>query len=113
MQPLLNMVITTCDSQAAAEKIASTLVQESLAACVSILPGVLSFYQWQGQLQREKELVLLIKCPPESYAVLEQRLQEIHPYDVPEIIALPVVKGLPAYLNWVNEQSELDINDKT
>ena len=100
---LLSLVITTCPSQASAEEIASTLVRENLAACVSVLPGVKSFYQWQGQLQQDNELVLLIKCPSDRYLVLEQRLQTIHPYDIPEIIALPVEKGLSAYLDWACE----------
>lgn len=98
-QPLV--VFCTCPDQASAERIATTVVEERLAACVNILPGLTSIYRWQGQAQRDTELLLLLKTQDEVYPLLEVRIRELHPYDVPEIIALPVRMGSSAYLDWI------------
>lgn len=98
-QPL--MVFCTCPDQASAEQIAATVVEERLAACVSILPGLTSIYRWQGHMQRDAELLLLIKTRGAVYHLLEERICELHPHEVPEILVLPVQKGLATYLDWV------------
>lgn len=104
------MVICNVPDENTATHIAHVLVQESLAACVNILPACRSVYCWEGALQESSEFPLLIKTIPAGYARLQQRLLELHPYDVPEIIALPVAQGLPAYLTWVS-QSLLSSDD--
>ena len=98
------LVLCTCPPEAA-ERLASALVEEQLAACVNVLPGIQSVYRWQGALERSAETLLLAKTTAERYPALETRLRELHPYDLPEIIALPVERGLPGYLAWVSEQS--------
>jgi len=98
----LQLVLSTCPADYA-QGLADALVTEGLAACVNILPGLRSVYQWKGELCRESESLLLIKTTSAAYPVLEARLSELHPYDVPEIIALPVQTGLAGYLDWVQQ----------
>lgn len=95
------VVYCTCPDLATAERIAETLVDERLAACVNIIPGLTSIYRWQGQIQRDAELLLIIKTRNMLYPLLEARIRELHPYAVPEIIALPIQSGSAAYLNWI------------
>lgn len=95
------IVITNCPDEETANAIALAVVEERLAACVNILPRVQSIYRWQGSVESAAEIPLLIKTSSRHYPALEARITALHPYDVPEIIALPVVRGLPAYLNWV------------
>lgn len=99
MEPLL--IITNCPDEEVANAIALAVVEEKLAACVNILPRVQSVYRWQGAVESASEIPLLIKSTAENYPALEQRIAELHPYEVPEIIALPITHGLPAYLNWL------------
>jgi periplasmic divalent cation tolerance protein len=98
-QPLV--IYCTCPDQATAERIAETLVDERLAACVNLVPGLTSIYRWQGQIQRDAEWLLIIKTRRTVYSLLEARLRELHPYEVPEIIALPIQAGLADYLDWI------------
>ncbi len=102
-QPLL--VYCACPDQATAERIAATLVDERLAACVNLLPGATSLYRWQGQIQRDAETLLMIKTRSAVYRLLETRISELHPYEVPEIIALPIQAGSAHYLNWIVENT--------
>ncbi|EOA02837.1 MULTISPECIES: divalent-cation tolerance protein CutA [Herbaspirillum] len=102
-QPLL--VLANVPDQALAEKIATALVEQGLAACVNILAPVSSVYRWQGKMQRESEIPLLIKTTQARYQELERTILQLHPYDVPEIIALPVTAGLPAYLAWMQDET--------
>ena len=95
------LVITNCPDEAAANAIALAVVEARLAACVNILPRVQSVYRWQGAVESATEIPLFIKSTAAGYPALEALIRERHPYDVPEIIALPVTQGLPAYLNWV------------
>ena len=95
------LVFTTLPDATQAHAIAQTLVAEGLAACVSQQAPCTSVYRWQGKIEHATEVPLFIKTTPEQYAQLQQRLTELHPYDVPEIIAVPVTQGLPAYLDWV------------
>ena len=95
------LLLSACADAATAEQIATALVEEGLAACVTLLPGARSVYRWQGRLERADECVLLIKARAADYPALERRLLELHPYAVPELLALPVLAGNPAYLAWL------------
>lgn len=95
------LVFTNLPDRAAAERLADMLVEKQLAACVNILAPCRSIYRWKGAVQRDEEHPMLIKTTAERYAALEQALRAGHPYELPEIIALPVERGLPAYLQWV------------
>jgi periplasmic divalent cation tolerance protein len=80
---------------------AKTLVEEKLAACANILPQVESIYHWKGKIETGAEVMVLFKTTRERYAEFEQRLRALHPYEVPEIVALELTAGLPAYLDWI------------
>ncbi len=95
------LAFCTCPDESVALSLAETLVGEGLAACVNLLPGVRSIYVWQGKMQRDAEVLLLIKTTASRFPELAARLRELHPYDLPEIMAVSVRHGLPDYLNWV------------
>ncbi len=97
----IRLVITNCPDEETANRIALAVVEAKLAACVNILPRVQSIYRWQGAVESAAEVPLLIKTTAAAYPALEAAIRESHPYDVPEIIALPITAGLPAYLNWL------------
>jgi periplasmic divalent cation tolerance protein len=99
------LVLTTCPNAESAELIANTLVSERLAACVSQISGVLSTYIWEGQLQHEREFQLVIKTTQGQWATLAERLKSLHPYEVPELIAIPVCAGSQSYLDWVRQNT--------
>jgi periplasmic divalent cation tolerance protein len=96
------VVLCSCPTADSAADISHKLVEEGLAACINIIDGVQSIYLWDDHIQDEKETLLIIKTGEDRYSKLESRLEELHPYDVPEIVALPVSRGLPGYLKWVN-----------
>lgn len=98
------IVITNTPDQACAERIARDLVERGLAACVNILAPCTSLYRWQGVLEQTQEVPLLIKTGAAGYDALETALRGLHPYELPEIVAVRVERGLPAYLEWVVEQ---------
>ena len=102
---MIRIVLTTIDSAAAARELAEALVLERLAACVNIIPEVLSVYKWEGRLEETSEFLLLIKTTDECLPALTDRIAELHSYDLPEIVALKVEQGLPDYLNWVVNQT--------
>ena len=102
-QPLV--VYCTCPDQTTAERIAEALVAERLAACANIVPGLISIYRWQGQVRRETELLLIIKTRGVVYSLLEARIRELHPYEVPEIVALPIQAGAAEYLGWLADST--------
>ncbi len=83
--------------------LARTLVDEGLAACVNIVPGVRSIYRWEGKIQEDDELLCLIKTRPAIFDRVRRRILELHPYDVPEILAFTVDEGSPAYLDWLRD----------
>jgi periplasmic divalent cation tolerance protein len=95
------LVLTNLPDRAAAERIAEALIGQQLAACVNILAPCRSVYRWKGAVQHDEEHPMLIKTTAERYPALEQALRAAHPYELPEIIAVPVERGLPAYLAWV------------
>ncbi len=97
------VVLVTCPKRTVAERIARRLVSEGLAACVNVVPGLTSTYRWQGKICRDSELLLIIKTRRKLLQTLIDRVRALHPYTVPEVIALPLVGGSPAYLAWVED----------
>ncbi|MDR3323052.1 MAG: divalent-cation tolerance protein CutA [Zoogloeaceae bacterium] len=102
--PLL--VITHLPDAATAERLATLLVENGLAACVNLLAPCRSVYRWQGRLETAAEIPLFIKTRADRYEALQTAIRDLHPYDLPEIIALPIIDGLPAYLDWVHRETE-------
>lgn len=98
------VVFTNLPDSESAFNLARELVQLRLAACVNVLPAVTSFYRWEGREERAAEAAVMIKSTDERYAALEAAIRERHPYSVPEILAWPVTHGLPAYLQWVEDE---------
>ncbi len=99
-------VFSTVDSRKVADEIAGTLVRERLAACAQVTGPVESTYWWKGKVETSKEWLILIKTSASKLNSLIERLKEIHPYDVPEIIAHEIVSGNPEYLGWIKEVTE-------
>lgn len=91
----------TCPDADSAARIARALVEERLAACVQVVPGLVSTYRWDGAVRQAAEVLLLIKTTRERFEALKSRLPALHPYESPELVATDVVDGLPAYLAWV------------
>jgi periplasmic divalent cation tolerance protein len=101
------VVLITVPDEEEAASLATILVDERFAACVNIVNGMRSVYRWKGELFDEPECLLIVKTVSDNFAALEARVRELHGYEVPEIIALPVVKGFGAYLDWVEENTRL------
>lgn len=99
------LVLSTCPDQDSAEAIATALVEGAHAACVNIVPGLTSVYPWQGRIEREGEVLLLAKTTAEAYPRVEETVRRLNPNDLPEIIALPIERGLSGYLDWVSQQT--------
>lgn len=100
------IVLTSCPDTEVADRLARTLVEQKLAACVNRLPAVNSVYRWQGAVERAIEVPLLIKSTRERLPEIQEAIRALHPYEVPEIVAIPVVAGLPAYLRWVVDETQ-------
>ncbi len=96
------LIMNTCPDPKTAGHIAEKLVHNKLAACVHIQPAGLSIYRWQGKIESTEENLLLIKSHEDKYPEVEKMIQKLHPYELPEIIAVPITKGLPDYLSWLN-----------
>ena len=96
------ITLCTCPDKDTAEKIAHLLVNDKLAACVNILPGMTSVYRWHEQVESAQEHLLLIKANKSSYQAIETAIKKHHPYELPEIIAVAVENGLPEYLHWID-----------
>ena len=96
-------VLSTCPDLPTAHTIAEGLLKKDLAACVNLIPNMVSLYKWQGQIEQAAEVQLFIKTDEINLPKVESFICELHPYDVPEIIALDISKGHPAYLNWLAE----------
>jgi len=99
------VVLITVPSEEDAANIGYTLVAEKLAACVNIVEGIRSIYAWQGEVHDEPECLLVVKTVAENFDALAERVKELHSYEVPEIIALPILKGSTEYLDWVWENT--------
>lgn len=98
------MVLTTCGSEDAAEKLARSIVEHKLGACAQI-SGIVSHYTWQGTLERDEEFRIVIKTRTELYRRLEQFIVDNHDYDVPQVVMVPITGGLGGYLGWIDEQT--------
>ena len=95
------LVLSTCPGSISAKKIAQDLINEKLAACVNIVPDVQSWFRWVGKVDSANEHMLVIKTTTDVYDALEKRIQSLHPYELPEIIAVPIHTGLAGYLDWI------------
>ena len=100
------IVLCTVPDQDTAEEIANILIADKLAACVNILQGMTSVYRWEDRIEQSEELLLVIKTGSASYRSLQAKIIDLHPYELPEVIAVPVQEGLPAYLDWVIQSTE-------
>jgi len=99
------LVVTTLPDAAAARILAAALIEQRLAACINILAPCTSVFRWQGQVEAATEVPLLIKTSASRYAELEAAIRAHHPYELPEIVAVPIASGLPAYLGWIAEET--------
>ena len=99
------VILCTAPDADCAERIAEALVAEQLAACVNLVPGLRSIYRWEGKVQRDAEVLLLIKAPRARFDDIAARVKALHPYSVPELIALPIDAGSPDYLAWLMEST--------
>lgn len=99
----ISVVLVTVANDQEASTIARTLVEERLAACVQILPTIRSIYHWRGEIFDEQERLLIMKTASAGFPALCERVRELHPYEVPEIVSIPITEGLPDYLRWVLE----------
>jgi len=104
MEPLL--VLTNLPDDASAEKLAHALIESRAAACVNVLAACRSIYRWQGRVETAMEIPLLIKTTRAAYPRVEEIIRVQHPYDVPELIAIPITLGLPDYLDWLATETE-------
>jgi len=99
------VILVTTSSQEEGLNIARALVDSRLAACVNMIPGLRSIYRWKGKIWDEGELLLLIKTQTALFEKVEGKIKEIHSYEVPEIIAIPIIRGFETYLNWLEEST--------
>ncbi len=99
------MALTTFPADGDVERFAATLVEEKLAACINVLPPMRSIYAWRGTIERADERQLLIKTRTVAVPQLERRIKELHPYDVPEFLVIPILDGSPDYLSWLAAES--------
>lgn len=99
------LVLVTTGSQEEAERMARALVDSSLAACVNVVPGLRSIYRWEGKICDEGEFLLLVKTRMALFRQVEATIKEIHSYEVPEIIGIPIIQGSETYLDWLNEST--------
>ncbi|AHC51596.1 dihydroorotate dehydrogenase [Sulfolobus acidocaldarius SUSAZ] len=104
------LVLTTTNTMESANKIAKTLVDERVAACVNIVPYIKSYYVWEGKTTADDEILLLIKSHSSMTQKLIQRIKELHPYKIPEIIIINFNEGFDKYLDWIKESVTLDEN---
>ncbi len=110
MPTSLLLILTTAPDQETATLLAKSLVEQRLAACVNILPQVTSVYAWEGKLELSGETLLLIKSTRDNYTAVETALRARHPYELPEILAVPVEQGLQGYLDWVERCTDIDFS---
>lgn len=99
------LVFCNCPNLETAKKIARTLIEEHLAACINCVPGLLSVYRWQNQIEEQAEVLLLIKTSQTRFQALKARILALHPYELPEIVAVDVSAGHPPYLDWVTSET--------
>jgi periplasmic divalent cation tolerance protein len=100
------LALSTFPDEETARRIARQLVTENFAACANILPAIDSIYRWQGKIENGREVIVFFKTPDNRRAAFQEKLRALHPYEVPEIIFIPVTAGLPEYLRWVTENCD-------
>ena len=88
-----------------ADLIATTLIDEKLAACINVLPKMKSIYRWEDSIQRDEELLMIIKTQSSKFNIIEQKIKELHEYSLPEIIAVPIIAGSSEYIQWINNET--------
>lgn len=103
------IALSTCPDEQTASRIAAKLVENQLAACVNIIPAIQSVYRWQGKIEQDNEVLLIIKTRKDVFSQLELLIGEYHPYELPEIVAVPIDTGLKEYLNWIDESLDIII----
>ena len=108
MSPQSMLIVSTLPDRAAAETVAAALVQRQAAACVNIMSPCSSVYRWKGAVEQAEEIPVFIKTTDDRYGLVERIIRELHPYELPEIIALPIQGGLPAYLEWVMAETRAE-----
>ena len=101
----------TCDSEDEAQAIAGTIVEERLAACANVIPGMTSVYRWEGRIEQGAETVLIFKTQAALVERLTARVRSLHSYDCPCVVALPVAGGNPAFLDWIAAETDADTSD--
>lgn len=101
----VHVILVTAPDLEVGERLGTALVEERLAACANLVPSVTSIYRWQGRLEKAQEVLVILKTTEERAAALRERVAELHPYDVPEVLHLPVLEGHEPYLAWVREES--------
>ena len=106
MKTGIYVTLVTAPGEEAAADLARTLVSESLAACVNIIPAVRSFYRWEGEIQDDSEVLMIIKTSGAVYSTMQKRILELHPYSNPEVVAFEVEEGSDNYLSWVNSETK-------
>jgi len=99
-------VFVSCESRSQAKSMVDSLLEDQIIACAQILPGVESFYHWHGQTVQSSECLLLLKSHRDHFKTIETKIKKLHTYEVPEIIAVPIMDGSKEYLNWINEQTK-------
>jgi periplasmic divalent cation tolerance protein len=105
------LVLTNLPDRASAQRVAQALIESHAAACVNILAECSSVYRWQGKVETANEIPLLAKTTPQAYPRLEATIRAHHPYELPEIVAVPLVAGLPGYLQWVEQETHGSANE--
>jgi periplasmic divalent cation tolerance protein len=103
------LVFTNLPDRESASRLAEALVEQRLAACVNVLGGCTSVFRWEGAIERAEEIPVLIKTRAARYAEVEALIKSLHPYELPEVVAVPVVRGLPDYLDWVTAETAIPI----
>ncbi len=96
------IIFCTCPNDETAQNIATTLVEKQLVACANIIPGITSVYRWQDKVASEQEHLLILKTNESAYAQLEAEIRALHPYELPEIVAVSMAHALPEYLHWID-----------
>lgn len=100
------LVLSTCPGSITAKQIAQDLVANDVAACVNIIPGLTSYFKWSRKVESDVEFLLLIKTTSANFPAIKKRIKSLHPYELPEIIAVPIVDGLEEYLRWIEDSTK-------
>ena len=102
------LVYVTTSDEHEARRIGSALIDKKLAACVNIIPGMRSIYRWQGKVVNDNECVMLVKAPKDNTEAVVENIKEMHSYEVPCAVVIPLIQGLPEYLDWIMNETEIE-----